>query len=289
MPLPFVIFTYQRFQIIIFSRSCFCSIKTSLFKIVLKVLTYVLFCNKISVSKETKERFEKAGGKEMCIVYGYCRVSRAKQKVQRQIDNIKAYNPDAVIIAEAFTGTKMDRPKWSNLYRKVKCNDTIIFDEVSRMSRDAEEGFKVYKELYERGLNLIFLKESTLNTENFRKTTQIAMTDTDVDLILEGVNKYLMKLAENQIKSAFETAQHEVDFLHKRTSEGVQRAIAEGKRVGIEKGRKLVTKKSIEKKEIIRKHCRDFGGSLNDNECMVMTGLSRNTYYKYKRELKGQG
>ena len=58
MPLPFVIFTYQRFQIIIFSRSCFCSIKTSLFKIVLKVLTYVLFCNKISVSKETKERFE---------------------------------------------------------------------------------------------------------------------------------------------------------------------------------------------------------------------------------------
>ena len=94
----------------------------------------------------------------MCIVYGYCRVSRAKQKVQRQIDNIKAYNPDAVIIAEAFTGTKMDRPKWSNLYRKVKCNDTIIFDEVSRMSRDAEEGFKVYKELYERGVNLVFLK-----------------------------------------------------------------------------------------------------------------------------------
>lgn len=221
-------------------------------------------------------------------IFGYARVSTKMQKTERQIENIKKAFPEAVIIAESYTGTKMDRPKWNELYKQLKKGDTVVFDEVSRMSRNAEEGFQVYKELFDKGVDLVFLKESTLNTSNFREAMQakIALTGSDVDLILEGVNKFLMKLAENQIKSAFETAEHEVDFLHQRISEGVRRAQADGKRVGTEKGRKLTTKKSIESKEIIKKHSKDFGGSLNDIELMKMTGLSRNTYYRYKRELK---
>lgn len=221
-------------------------------------------------------------------IYGYCRVSTMKQNVERQIENIKAAYPDAVIVAEAYTGTKMDRPAWNKLCKQLKSGDTVVFDEVSRMSRNAEEGFQTYKDLYERGVNLIFLKESTLNTDNFKQAmaAQIALTGSDIDMILEGVNAYLMKLAENQIKAAFKTAEHEVDFLHKRISEGVRRAQANGARVGTEKGRKLTTKKSIAAKEVIQKHSKSFGGSLNDKELMAMTGLSRNTFYKYKRELQ---
>lgn len=223
----------------------------------------------------------------MSRIYGYARVSTMKQSIERQIANIKKAYPEAVIIEEAYTGTKMDRPKWNSLERQLKSGDTLVFDEVSRMSRNAEEGFQVYKELYERGVNLIFLKESTLNTENFRKTAQISMTGIDfTDAIIKGVNEALMILAENQIKSAFETAQHEVDFLHQRTSEGVRRAQANGKRVGLEKGAKLTTKKSIKSKELILKHSKDFQGSLSDVECMKLIGLARNTYYKYKNELR---
>lgn len=220
-------------------------------------------------------------------IYGYARVSTMKQSIQRQIDNIKSAYPDALIVQEVYTGTKMDRPKWNSLMKQLKFGDVVVFDEVSRMSRNAEEGFQIYKELYDKGVNLIFLKESTLNTENFRNAAQIAMTGNDVDVILEGINKYLMILAENQIKAAFATAQHEVDFLHKRTSEGVRRAQMEGKRVGIEKGRKLITKKEIAAKDIIKKHSRDFGGTLNDSEVMTLAGVTRKTYYKYKKELKG--
>jgi DNA invertase Pin-like site-specific DNA recombinase len=231
-------------------------------------------------------------------VYGYCRVSTKKQKVERQIENIKSLFPDAVIVQEAFTGTKMNRPAWSKLEKQLSEGDTVVFDEISRMSRNAEEGYQTYKALYDRGINLVFLKEATLNTENFRKTTQVAMTGTEVDAILEGVNKYLMILAENQIKAAFATAQHEVDFLHKRTSEGVQRAIAEGKQVGIEEGRKLTTKKSIAAKELIKKYNKDFGGSFNDKMTLVFMNnelkeqgqnISRNSYFKYKREMKEEG
>jgi len=222
-------------------------------------------------------------------IYGYARISTMKQSIQRQIDNIKTTYPDAVIIAESYTGTKMDRPAWNKLMKQLHEGDTVIFDEVSRMSRNAEEGFQVYKDLYDKGVSLIFLKESTLNTENFRNTEQIAETGNWIaDAYIDTTNKVLMTLAENQIKTAFETAQHEVDFLHKRTSEGVRRAQAEGKQVGIEKGRKLTTKKSIAKKEEIRKYSKEFEGTLNDAEVMKITGLARNTYYKYKAEMKAE-
>lgn len=221
-------------------------------------------------------------------IYGYVRVSTLKQNINRQIDNIKQKYPNAVIISESYTGTKMDRPAWNKLYKQLRQGDTVVFDEISRMSRNAAEGFEVYKELYDKGVNLVFIKESTLNTDNFRNTAQIAMTGEDVDVILEGINKYLMLVAENQIKSAFETAQHEVDFLHQRTSEGVRRAQAEGKQVGRAEGAKITTKKSIEVKEIIKKHSKDFGGTLDDAEVMKLAGVARNTFYKYKRELKAE-
>lgn len=220
--------------------------------------------------------------------YGYCRISTPKQSIDRQIDNIKSKYPDAVIVEEEYTGTRMDRPAWSRLYKQLHAGDTVIFDEVSRMSRNAEEGFEVYQELFNRGIHLVFLKEGMLNTDVFKQTQQIALVGNDIaDIYIEATNRVLMILAENQIKAAFETAQHEVDFLHKRTSEGVRKAQANGKQVGRTTGAKVVTRKAKEKKAVILKHCKDFGGSLNDAECISLTGLSRNTYYKYKRELKG--
>lgn len=220
------------------------------------------------------------------IAYGYVRVSTQKQKESRQIENIKAAFPNAVIIIEKFTGTKMERPMWNKLMGKIKTGDTIIFDELSRMSRSADDGFETYKRLYDLGVNLVFLKESTLNTEHYRQTAQIAMTGTDVDCILMGINEYLMVLAQKQIKAAFESSQHEVDFLHLRTREGLAQARLNGKRVGTQKGDSLVTKKSIAAKELIKKYSRDFDGTLPDAAVLKIVGVSRNSYYKYKRQLK---
>ncbi len=56
--------------------------------------------------------------------------------------------------------------------------------------------------------------------------------------------------------------------------------------VGISKGTTLTTKKSLECKAIIKKHSKDFGGSLNDPDVIKLCGCSRNSYYKYKREIK---
>ena len=134
-------------------------------------------------------------------IFGYARVSTSHQKLKRQRDNILSVYPNAKMYEEAFTGTKMTRPEWSRLMKQVRSGDTIVFDEVSRMSRDAEEGYKAYEDLYNKGINLVFLKESTLNTENFRQTQQIATTGVDIaDVYIEATNKVLMMLAEKQIK-----------------------------------------------------------------------------------------
>ena len=226
----------------------------------------------------------------MCKRYGYVRISTVKQSIERQIRNIKEQYPDAVIVTDEYTGTRLDRPGWTKLYKALKSGDTVIFDEVSRMSRDADEGFKVYEELYRRGVNMIFIKEPHINSETYRKAveTGIPMTGMDVDYILEGVNKFMMALAKKQIQLAFAQAEKEVEYLHARTKEGIETARLNGKQIGQVKGAKLTTKKSVAAKEVIRKHSKDFGGNLDDAEVIKLTGCSRNSYYKYKRELKNE-
>lgn len=138
--------------------------------------------------------------------------------MNRQIDNIKSVHLDAVIIEEKYTGTTQSRPAWQRLKAMVKEGDTIIFDDISRMSRSAEEGFADYKHLYNSNVNLIFCKQHHLDTDCFRKTLEqsVAMTGTEVDIILNGVNEYMMRLAERQIQIAFEQSETEVELLHKR-------------------------------------------------------------------------
>ena len=221
--------------------------------------------------------------------YGYCRVSTMKQSIERQIRNIKEKYPDAVIVTDEYTGTTLDRPGWMKLYKKLTEGDIVVFDSVSRMSRDAEEGFEIYQDLYNRGVSLVFLKEPLINTDTYKAalSSGVPLTGTNVDYILKGINQYLMSLAKEQIRLAFEQAQKEVDDLHQRTKEGIETARLAGKQIGQKPGIKLTTKKSVEAKKIIEKRSKSFKGDLSDAEVMKLTGLSRNTYYKYKRELKG--
>lgn len=221
--------------------------------------------------------------------YGYCRISTGRQNIERQVRNIQSTFPNALIVKEVYTGTKFQgRKELDKILDKVQSGDTIIFDSVSRMSRDAEDGYKLYEKLFHKGISLVFLKEPHINTETYRKAmaNQIALTGDKVDLILEGVNHYLMELAKEQIRLAFEQAEKEVSDLHQRTKEGIETARLNGKQIGQPKGATYETQKAKAAKEIIRRHNKSFGGSLTDAETMKQAGISRKSFYKYKRELR---
>ena len=225
------------------------------------------------------------------MIFGYCRISTDRQNIERQIRNIQKAYPDAIIKQEVYTGTKTDgRKVFEQLLKLVRSGDTIVFDSVSRMSRNAENGFQVYQELYDKGVELVFLKEPHINTETYKKalSNNIAMTGTKTDIILKAINEYLMELAKEQIIIAFEQSEKEVSDLHQRTREGMETARLRGKQIGRRRGAKIITKKSISAKEGILKYSKDFEGSLTDLDCIKLLGLSRNTYYKYKRELKNE-
>lgn len=221
------------------------------------------------------------------MIYGYVRVSTDKQNIDRQIRNILAVDASAKIYQEIFTGTKTTgRHEFQKLLNKVQSGDTIIFDSVSRMSRNAAEGFELYKKLFDDGVNLVFINEPYINTDVYKATRDalVPMTNTDVDLILAGVNQYLMKLAEKQVELAFEQAQKERDDLSERTRQGLQTAKLNGKQLGRAKGTVVVTKKSDESKKKILKYSKAFGGDLSDKDLIKLLGIDKNTYYKYKKE-----
>ena len=220
--------------------------------------------------------------------YGYARISTAKQNIERQIRNIKQSYPDAHIVKEVFTGTKIQsRKELDKLLKQVKEGDKIIFDSVSRMSRNAEDGFKLYEDLYHKGIELVFLKEPHINTATYKNALEsnIEMTGTNVDFILEGINRYLMALAKEQIRLAFGQAEKEVQDLHQRTKEGIETARLNGKQIGQKQGAKLIVKKAAPAKEQIRKYNKDFGGQLTNQETWELIGISKMTFYKYKSEI----
>lgn len=210
------------------------------------------------------------------IIFGYARISTMKQRTERQVDNIRREYPDAVIITEEYTGTTTDRPKWNKLVEQIKKeaangkNVTLVFDEVSRMSRNAAEGIELYEELFNMGVNLVFLKEPHINSSVYRDKldrqleklsgTGSRATDKLLDTMLSALHEYTIDIAKEQIEIAFRTAQAEVGYLHQRTSEGVKKAQAAGKQVGRAKGSTIETKKSIEAKKLIQKYSRDFPG-----------------------------
>ncbi len=232
--------------------------------------------------------------------YGYCRISTPQQSIDRQERNIKAKYPKAHISKEAYTGTKVEgRKELDKILKAVKPGDTIVFDSVSRMSRNAAEGVALYEELYRKEVNLIFLKEPHINTATYRESLQRQIdvtvntgdkaTDTFINTIIEALQRFQMDLAKKQIELAFEQAQKEVDDLHQRTSEGIQTARLNGKQIGQKPGAKLNVKKKAPAMEQIKKYSKDFDGTLKDVEVMQLVGLARNTYYKYKKELLEEG
>lgn len=140
------------------------------------------------------------------------------------------------------------------------------------------------------------MKEPHINSDVYKQALQNQIkldfnvgdeaTDEFMNSIIEALNKLIIALAKKQIEKAFEQAEKEVVDLHHKTSEGMLTAKLAGKRVGQPKGAKLVTKKSKKAKEQILKYNKDFDGTLTDSECIKLIGISKNTYYDYKRELK---
>ena len=225
-------------------------------------------------------------------IYGYARVSTKSQSIDRQVANILRAYPDLDtknLFCESFTGRTTDRPEFQRLLKRVQAGDTLALDSVSRFSRNAEEGFTLYEDLYKKGVNLVFLKEPYINTQIYRKALSVTLPEVSNECLrpmMEGIEKTLILLAKEQFKQAFEQAEKEVKDLRQRTREGMK-AKGAGEKIGAaHRGMTYNVKKREKAFELIRKHSKTFGGSLSDPEVMALIGCGRRAYYQYKKALK---
>lgn len=153
--------------------------------------------------------------------------------------------------------------------------DILIFNSIEdicdsdiRILENIDSLVREYMNLYEKGIDLMFDKSTQCNSL-FIKTLETKE---------QGFASILRKCILNY------AGQRDIEMKYRRKH--VITAQSNGNKIGIKKGTKLTTKKSVEMKAKIKELSRDFNGKLNDEELMRELGISRNTYYKYKKEIR---
>ena len=133
--------------------------------------------------------------------YSYKRISTdsERQNFNRQIRSLEKYATDHNIeYLLEFTEEKSaksfdDRPQFLKLDKILQSGDTVVFKDLSRFTREAENGYKKYMEWLERGINIIFIDNPTVSSDYIRQMTKVAEEqDIVTKTALEGVIKLLL-------------------------------------------------------------------------------------------------
>lgn len=92
------------------------------------------------------------------------------------------------IVLEAYTGTKMDRPKFTKLVEKLESGDTLVVCKLDRFARTATDGVNLIKELLGRGISVHVLNMGLVEdtpTGRLTLTIMMAFAEYERDMIVE--------------------------------------------------------------------------------------------------------
>ena len=217
------------------------------------------------------------------MIYGYSRVSTNKQSHIRQIEAIQKAYPECVLIyKDNCTGRTQNRDNWNKLKKRIKTGDTIIFEDVCRMSRNAEEGFAEYKELFAQGIELVFVHHPHVNTAKYRELLKenaenpigkkfeelrnLKTGDEAIDTMLSGVFGSIqtfietinMQNVEKDIIQAFDEAEKEITYLSQRTKDGMKAHHASEKIIEKKTGMQYRTEKILKRMITVLTYSRYF-------------------------------
>lgn len=218
----------------------------------------------------------------MCKTFAYMRIStkeeRGKQKFTRQEQAIarwcKENNVDIQerrIYKDDASGSSFDREAWRELESDINTGDTIIFKEISRFTREREEGFQKYMLLMNKGINLIFIDNPTLNTSYIRDM-QCTADEMKKDNVIGGMTlEFVIRLL---LVTELDRVQKEREITVQRITDGIA---ASSKKSGRKTGQ--LDKMSPELEEDIKKFLTDR--TIKQIDLMNKYSISRNTLKKY--------
>ena len=81
------------------------------------------------------------------MIIGYARVSTSGQDLESQIEELKNKGAEK-IYSEKFTGTRIDRPVFERVLKKLKKGDTLMVTKLDRFARNTVEAIQVVQKLF---------------------------------------------------------------------------------------------------------------------------------------------
>lgn len=210
--------------------------------------------------------------------YSYKRIStkeeRGLQKFNRQDKAIERYakeNDIEILIdfKEDESGKSFsNRKEWNKLEKLLQSGDTIIFKDISRFTREAENGYTKYMELLNKGIELIFLDNQTVCTTYIKQLLNVAKEQNLVaKTSLESTVKLLLIVELDRVE------QERLTFI-KRVTDGIH---SSPKKSGRATGKldKMTAELEADIKEYLNNR------SIKQIDLMNKHNISRNTLKKY--------
>lgn len=231
----------------------------------------------------------KKGGNDMCKVVAYMRISteeeRGKQKFTRQEQAIERWQKendieitDRRIYKDDASGKSFDRAAWKELEQDIQAGDTILFKDVCRFTRERDNGYKKYMNLLNKGIEMIFIDNPTLNTEYIKSMQTSAKKMKEKNLIGGMTLEFVIQLL---LVTELDRAEKEREITVKRIKDGIK---ASDKKSGRKTGQ--LDKMTPELEADIRKFLANR--SIKQIDLMKKHNLSRNTLKKYVKIIANQ-
>lgn len=189
------------------------------------------------------------------MIYGYARVSTKGQfkdgnSIEAQEKALREAGATE-IFADAFTGTKTDRPEFDKLLDILQDGDTLIVTKLDRFARSMSQGSMLVSELIDKGVRVYILNIGVMD------------------------NTPSSKLIRNIF---FSFAEFERDMIVERTQEG--KAIAR-QRADYREGRP----KKFSRKQL--QHALELLQDHSYREVEEVTGISKSTLIRAKKQFQG--
>ncbi len=203
---------------------------------------------------DVRERVRRAGKEERrdLMIYGYARVStRGQAKDGNSLEAQERALREAgaeEIYADAFTGTKTDRPELNKLLERLKSGDTLIACKLDRLARSVVQGINLIEDLLDKGVTVQVLNLGVMDdspTGRLIRQVMLAFSEFERDLIV------------SRTKEGKEVAKQRPDF-------------RDGRPPVYGRGQKEHAL------ELLRNH--------SYSQVERMTGISKSTLVRYKRD-----
>ena len=218
------------------------------------------------------------GGNAMSNYFAYMRIStkeeRGKQKYTRQENSLQRYartkNIDYVFeFKEDASGKSFtNRSEWNRLEKIIQPNDTIVFKDITRFTRESENGYIKYMELMAKVINIIFLDNPTLSTDYIK---ELISTAKNMNFLEKTINEMLVKVL---LAAELTRAEQERLTISQRTKDGMA---ASPNKAGRKVGQLYKMTEALEND--IRRYLTDR--SIKQVDLMNKYKISRNTLKKY--------